>query len=296
MDGELGAFLRSRREALRPEQVGLPAGPRRRTPGLRRAEVATLAQVSVEYLTRLEQGRDSRPSPEILAALADALRLDHADRRHLQQLASVEHHRQLCAGRRPSVSRTVRPQVRGLLDALRDRPAYLLNRVSDVLAWNDAFERLTRPLGLLDGDRPNLLWFVFADERAREHFPDWAELADQQVAELHRLRQGDPATDAFAERLGRTVGTPFTSRWQRRPVATRSSAVRRLRHPQVGPLSLAYETLELADDQQRLVVHLPADPATAAALTRLLAPHPRALLTGIPLVDHDVVAVPRRGG
>ncbi|WP_255610005.1 helix-turn-helix transcriptional regulator [Micromonospora sp. PLK6-60] len=277
MDGELGAFLRSRREAVRPEQVGLPAGPRRRTPGLRRAELATLAQVSVEYLTRLEQGRDSRPSPEILAALADALGLDADDREHLRQLASANHSSQLCSGRRPSASLTVRPQVRALLDSLRDRPAYLLNRLGDVLAWNEPFDRLARTLGLFDGDRPNLVWFVFTDERAREHFPDWAELADQQVAELHRLRQGDAATDAFAERLGRTVGTAFTSRWRRRPVATRSSGVRRLRHPEVGPLRLAYETLALADDQQRLVVQSPADAATADALDRLLGRHPGAL-------------------
>ncbi|PZG00431.1 transcriptional regulator [Micromonospora endophytica] len=277
MDGELGAFLRSRREALRPEQVGLPAGPRRRTPGLRRAEVATLAQVSVEYLTRLEQGRDNRPSPEILAALARALRLAEADRRHLQQLASVDHRRQLCTGRRPAVSRTVRPEVRGLLDAVRDRPVYLLNRIGDVLAWNDPFDRLARPLGLLDGDRPNLLWFVFTDERARAHFADWAELADEQVAELHRLRQGDPATDAFADRLGRTVGSVFTSRWGRRPVAAQASGVRWLRHPEVGPLRLAYETLELADDQQRLVVHLPTDADSAAALDRLLGRRPGGL-------------------
>ncbi|AVT31955.1 transcriptional regulator [Plantactinospora sp. BC1] len=274
MDGELGAFLRSRREALRPEQVGLPAGIRRRAPGLRRAELATLAQVSVEYLTRLEQGRDTRPSPEILAALADALRLDEDDRQHLRQLAAVNHHRQLCAGRRPSVSRTVRPEARLLLDALRDRPAYLVNRIGELLAWNDLFDRLSRPLGLLDGDRPNLVWYVFADERAREHFPDWAELADQQVAELHRLRQGDPATDEFAERLGRTVGTPFTSRWRRRPVSASSSGVRWLRHPEVGPVRLGYETLALTDDQQRLVVQLPADAASAEALDRLLGRRP----------------------
>ncbi len=277
IDGELGAFLRSRREALRPGQVGLPEGTRRRTPGLRRAELATLAQVSVEYLTRLEQGRDTRPSPEILAALADALRLGDADRQHLQELASVDHRRQLCAGGRPAISRTVRPEVRTLLEALRDRPAYLLNRLGDVLAWNDTFDRLARPLGLLDGDHPNLVWFVFTDERAREYFPDWAELADQQVTELHGLRRGDRATDAFAERLGRTVGAPFTSRWLRRPVAVRSTGRRWLRHPEVGPLRLAYETLEVADDQQRLVVQLPADAASAEALDRLLGRRPGGL-------------------
>ncbi|MEW2472481.1 helix-turn-helix domain-containing protein [Micromonospora gifhornensis] len=227
----------------------------------------------MEYLTRLEQGRDSRPSPEILAALADALRLDDADRRHLQQLASVDHHRHLCAGERPSVSRTVRT----LLEALRDRPAYLLNRLADVLAWNEPLDRLARPLGLLDGEHPNLVWYVLADERAREHFPDWADLADQQVADLHRLREGDPATDALAERLDRTVGEPFRSRWQRRPVATHSSGVRRLRHPEVGPLRLAYETLEVAGDQQRLVVAQPADADSAAALDRLLGSRPGSL-------------------
>ncbi|WP_247673212.1 helix-turn-helix transcriptional regulator [Micromonospora sp. C51] len=277
MDGELGAFLRSRREALRPEQVGLPTNGRRRTPGLRRAELATLAQVSVEYLTRLEQGRDTRPSPGILAALAEALRLDDADRRHLQQLASVDHRRQLCAGGRPTVSRTVRPQVRTLLAALRDRPAYLINRIGDVLAWNGPFDRLARPLGLLDDERPNLVWFVLADERAPEHFPDWADLADQQVADLHRLRGGDPAANAFAERLARTVGEPFRSRWQRRPVAVQPSGVRWLRHPEVGPLRLSYETLELADDQQRLVVQQPTDADSAAALDRLLGRRPGSL-------------------
>ncbi|SCG73523.1 helix-turn-helix transcriptional regulator [Micromonospora coxensis] len=275
MDGELGAFLRSRREATPPARVGLPGGARRRTPGLRRAELATLAQVSVEYLTRLEQGRDTRPSPEILAALADALRLDDADREHLRQLASVNHNRQLCAGWRPSVSRTVRPTVRALLDAVRDTPAYVVNQLADVLAWNDPFDRLARPLGMLDGARPNLTWYVLTDERARDAFDDWAGVADHQIAELHRLRRGDPATDAFAERLARTVGAPFTDRWQRRPVAAPGAGERELRHPEVGALRLAYETLELADAaHQWLVVHLPADAATAARLDRLLDRRP----------------------
>jgi transcriptional regulator with XRE-family HTH domain len=271
MDGELGAFLRSRREALSPARAGLPTGPRRRTPGLRRAELATLAQVSVEYLTRLEQGRDTRPSPEILAALADALRLDDADRDHLRQLASVNHSRQLCPSEPPTVSRTVRPTVRAVLDALRDSPAYVLNRLGDVLAWNDPFDRLARPLGLFDGARPNLVWFVLGDERARECFADWPVLADHLVAELHKLRRGDAAVDAFAERLTRTVGAPFATRWDRRPVAAPASGVREWRHPEVGPLRLTYETVEIADsDHQRLVVQLAANAATAAALDRLL--------------------------
>ncbi|MEU8184208.1 helix-turn-helix transcriptional regulator [Micromonospora sp. NPDC049047] len=275
MDGELGAFLRSRREARRPAEVGLAEGPRRRTPGLRRAELATLAQVSVEYLTRLEQGRDTRPSPEILAALADALLLDSADRAHLRQLASAQHARQLCSGDRPTVSRTVRPTVRAVLDALRDTPAYVLNRLGDVLAWNEPFELVARPLGLLDGSRPNLVWYVLTDARAREHYPQWSALADQQVADLHLLRHGDSATDVFAERLARTVGAPFTDRWQRRPVGATRTGLLRIHHPAVGPLSLNYETVELAEaDAQRLVVHLPADAATATALDRLAGRRP----------------------
>lgn len=271
MDGELGAFLRSRREALQPEKVGLAAGPRRRTPGLRRAELATLAQVSIEYLTRLEQGRDTRPSPEILAALADALRLDDADREHLRQLASVNHSRPLCPGERPTVSRTVRPTVRALLDTVRDAPAYVVNRLGDVLAWNDPFDRLARPLGLLDGARPNLPWWVFTDERAREAFADWAGMADHQVAELHRLRQGDQATDDFADRLARTVGAPFADRWRRRPVTAAHHGVRELHHPQAGPLRLAYETLTIGDTgDQWLIAQMPADAATAVRLDELL--------------------------
>ncbi|TWJ22656.1 helix-turn-helix transcriptional regulator [Micromonospora endolithica] len=275
MDGELGAFLRSRREATPPDRVGLPAGPRRRTPGLRRAELATLAQVSVEYLTRLEQGRDTRPSPEILAALADALRLDGADREHLRQLAAAHHSRQLCPQGRGTASRTVRPSVRALLDAVRDAPAHAANRLGDLLAWNDPFDRIARPLGLLDGARPNLTWYVFTDERARDAFPDWAATADHQVAELHRQRRGDPATDAFADRLARTVGTPFTDRWRRRPVSAPAHGVRELRHPQAGPLRLAYETLSLGDDTgQWVVVQVPADPVSAGRLDHLLGRRP----------------------
>ncbi|MFC7545319.1 helix-turn-helix domain-containing protein [Plantactinospora sp. GCM10030261] len=275
MDGELGAFLRSRREALPPDRVGLVAGPRRRAPGLRRSELATLAQVSVEYLIRLEQGRDTRPSPEILGALADALLLDEADREYLQQLATVGHRRQLCPDQRPRAARTVRPTTRAVLDALRDTPAYLCNQLADLLAWNDAYDRLARPIGLLDGDRPNLLWFALTDDRARDHFPDRDLLVDQQVTELHRLRRGDPATDQFADRLARTVGAPFTDRWRRRPVAAPRTGVRTMRHPEVGPLRLAYETLDVAEAaHQRIVVHLPADAGSAAKLDLLLGRRP----------------------
>ena len=278
MDGELGAFLRSRREAVSPAEVGLPGGLRRRTPGLRRAELATLAQVSVEYLTRLEQGRDTRPSTQVLAALADALRLSDADRDHLHQLAVISHGTELCTQARPTAARTVRPTIQAVLDQLAHAPSFVINHLSDVLAWNDAFDRLARSLGILDSAQPNLLWFTLADERARDVFPDWHDVADQQIADLHELRRGDPGTDAFADRLARNVGAPFTDRWQCRPLAGPRNGVRGISHPQVGLLRLAFETLELADlDHQRLVIYLPADAATAAGLDRLAGRQPGGL-------------------
>ncbi|MBA2496722.1 MAG: helix-turn-helix domain-containing protein, partial [Acidimicrobiia bacterium] len=171
IDGELGAFLRNRREAVTPAEVGLPAGQRRRTTGLRRAEVATLAGVSVDYLIRIEQGRDTHPSAQVLAALADALRLSEDDRDHLRQLAVISNGTELCP-QAIAAARTVRPTVRALLARLEPAPAFVLNHLGDLLAWTDGYERLARPVGILDGDGPNLLWFTFTDKRARTAYPD----------------------------------------------------------------------------------------------------------------------------
>jgi transcriptional regulator with XRE-family HTH domain len=277
--GELGAFLRSRREAVDPADLGLPVGSRRRTPGLRRAEVATLAGVSVDYLIRLEQGRDSRPSTQVLAALADVLRLSDADRDHLQQLAVVSQGTELmCPGPKPAAARVVRPTVHALLELLEPAPAYVVNRLEDLLAWNGGYESLARPLGILDDPDPNLLTYTFADERSRTAYPDWDDVADEQVAALHRLRFGDPATDALATRLAEAAGAQFTDRWERRPLQGRPTGVRGVSHPDVGLLRLAFETLELPDQEhQRLVVHLPADAATSAGLDRLAGRRPGGL-------------------
>ena len=109
-------------------------------------------------------------------------------------------------------------------------------------------------------------------------FPDWDDVADQQIADLHELRRGDTDTDALADRLARTVGAPFTDRWQRRPLASPRNGVRGISHPQVGMLRLAFETLELADlDHQRLIIYLPADAATAVGLDRLSGRQPGGL-------------------
>ncbi|MFK4599609.1 helix-turn-helix domain-containing protein [Streptomyces pristinaespiralis] len=277
-DNELGLFLRTRREAVTPADVGLPAGPRRRTPGLRRSELATLAGVSVEYVTRLEQGRDRRPSPPVLSALAEALRLSPGERVHLHRLTKSADAGFSCMGG-AGPARDVRPTVRAVLERLEPAPAVLVNRLSELLAWTQGYERLAGPLGLLDGTPPNAARFVLTDDRARAAYPDWERVADGQVASL---KQGpfraDPHVAALADELTVTVGTVFTDRVERLPGLPRASGVTRMVHPQAGELRLAYETLELpADDDQRLLVHVPADAASAAGLDALTGRRPGAL-------------------
>lgn len=166
-DNELAAFLRSRREAITPAEAGLPTGPRRRAPGLRRAELATLAGISVEYLTRLEQGRDRTPSSQVLGALADALCLRVPDRDLLRRLAKESGDEKTPCPAPAPPARTVRPTVRALLDRLEPTPAVLLDRLGDIVAHTSGYERFARPLGLLDGTPPNVLRYLFTDERAR---------------------------------------------------------------------------------------------------------------------------------
>lgn len=275
MTSELGTLLRAYREALAPEEVGLPRGARRRTPGLRRSELATLAEVSVEYLTRLEQGRDKHPSPEILGALADALRLA-SDERFLLLRASKGTNA-ACSVDPPADS--VRPSVRALLDRMEPSPAVLLNRMGDVLATTSAYRRLFEPFGLFDDDHPNLLRFVLTEPRARAAFPDWEHVADRQVAALRmESLPGDPHVAELAEAMSVLAGAEFSDRFAA-PLSTRyRTGTERVRHPGAGDIRLDIETLALPDaDGQRLVVHLPADEASSEALDRLAGRRPGAL-------------------
>ncbi|MFF5262087.1 helix-turn-helix domain-containing protein [Actinomadura viridis] len=275
-DNELGIFLRGRRESITPSQVGLPTGPRRRTPGLRRAELATLAGVSVEYLTRLEQGRDRRPSAQVLGALGDALRLPVEERVHLHRLAkTAEGGLSACSMTPPA--HTVRRSVRAVLERLEPAPAVLLNRLSDVLAHTAGFERLARPLGVLDGPSPNLLRHIFTDARARDAFPDWERVADEHVAHFkHESHPGDEHFAHLADELTIAAGGAFGGRMERVVGLPPRTGLHRIEHPTAGGLLLDYEVLALAEDQ-RLVVYLPADDATSTALERLAGRRPGAL-------------------
>jgi transcriptional regulator with XRE-family HTH domain len=261
-------LLRARREQLQPADVGLPDNGRRRTPGLRREEVATLAGVSIDYLVRLEQGRDTRPSASVIAALADALRLDDEQRRQLYTLAVASQNAELCPSARP-LAREVSPTVMAILERLDPTPAFVVGPSNDVLGWNDAWERLVRPLGMLEGAVPNLARHVFLDPRARTVYPDWMAAADEQVSRLRAAtdRWGDDET--FAALMDELRAAPeFVARWSSFATTERRRGTRRIVHPDLGELRFNYEVLLLPDDvdEQRLITWLPADDVTAIAL------------------------------
>ena len=271
---ELGAFLRACRESVTPAEVGLPAGPRRRTPGLRRAELATLAGISVEYLTRLEQGRDRHPSPQVLSALADAMRLSYEQRVQLRRLSKETSGVAHCLVQAEPPVRTVRPTVRALLERFEPGPAVVVNRVGELLAHTSGFARLAGPAGLLDGDPPSLPRYLFGDPRARAVYPEWERVAAEQLAEVRfEAPRDDPYLAELVAELKTVAGPHFADRLRRSPRPPAGTGVLRMRHPGAGELRLAYETLRLPDrDGQRIVAYLPADPATKAALARLTAP------------------------
>jgi transcriptional regulator with XRE-family HTH domain len=263
-------FLRARREQLQPADVGLPDNGRRRTPGLRREEVATLAGVSIDYLVRLEQGRDSRPSPSVIAALADALRLDDDARRQLYTMAMISQSAELCPARRP-LAREVAPTVKALLEALSPTPAFVLGPSNDVLGWNGAWEQLVRPLGMLDGAAPNLARHAFLHPDARTVYPDWTAVADEQAGRLRAATGRWADDDGFTALMDELAAVPeFTERWSRFATTDKRRGTTLIAHPDLGRLRFDYEVLLLPDavDEQRLVTWLPADDATAAVLAR----------------------------
>lgn len=266
-DNALGRFLRARREATSPAAIGLPAGTRRRTPGLRRGEVADRAGISVEYLTRLERGSDRYPSGQVLGTLADALGLSPDERVHLYRLIKADSG---ATCQQSAVPLPPRPTVLALLDRLDPTPAYVVDAAGDVLASTAGFRALATPVGLLDDDRPNLVRFVFADGRAHTLFPDWPSIADERAAALRAAADlGEPAAAALAYELSITAGTTFGDRFAAAAVLPALTGVEQWAHPSAGPLRLAYESLTLSGtEEHRLVAYLPADDATAEALNR----------------------------
>jgi len=250
-------FLRRRREALRPAELGLADGPRRRTSGLRREEVAMLAGMSVDYVVRLEQGRSSQPSTQLLGALARALRLSDDERAHLFHLA----------GHRPppadGVARLARAGLIRMLDLLGDTPAMVLSDLGEVLAQNRASLLLTGDLTGFTGDRRYTAYRWFTDPAASAFSPpeERDHRSRQLVADLRAAvgrRSGDAEVAGFIERL-RSASADFRERWAEHEVAVRRADRKTMLHPRVGRLTMDCETLVTPDQFQQLLVLTPSD-------------------------------------
>ncbi|MFF4796932.1 helix-turn-helix transcriptional regulator [Streptomyces sp. NPDC001351] len=250
---ELADFLRRGRARLDPSDVGLTPGTRRRTPGLRREEVAQLAGMSVDYYTRLEQSRGPRPSRQMLTALARALRLTDDERDHLFHLAGEEPPRHGAAGAH------VRPGLLLVLDRLHDTPAVVVSDCGEVLAQNAMSRALSGDAFARPPRERNLLRLFFLDPTARELFPpeDVAEHARAHVANLRAVaasRPDDPEPAALVAEL-RSSSEEFGRLWDAHEVAVRRQSTKRFRHPVVGLLELDCEVLLNEDDHHMLVIH-----------------------------------------
>ncbi|MFE9399243.1 helix-turn-helix transcriptional regulator [Streptomyces flavidovirens] len=264
---QLADFLRRRREAIRPAEVGIADGPRRRTTGLRREEVAMLAGMSVDYVVRLEQGRSSQPSTQLLGALTRALRLSDDERDHLFHLA----------GHRPppadGVARLARAGLIRMLDLLGDTPALVLSDLGEVLAQNRAALLVTGDHTGLSGDRRYVVYRWFTDPAARALCPPEEQeyYARRLVADLRVAagrRSGDSTVAGLVDRL-QAASADFRRLWAEHEVAVRRADRKTFLHPEVGRLLMDCETLVTPDQGQQLLVLTPTDAETRERLDLL---------------------------
>jgi transcriptional regulator with XRE-family HTH domain len=261
---DISEFLASRRAKITPEQAGLPSFGKRRVPGLRREEVASLAGVSADYYRRLERGQVSGVSELVLEALARALQLDDAERAHLFDLARA-------AGPvaprrpRPAKKRRIRPVVQRLLDQIQ-APAIVSNDRSDLLAANTLGRALYAPVFDSPEQPANSARFTFLDPAAPDFYPDWDRLASELVAALRSHAGRDPYDRALQDLIGElsTRSDAFRVRWAAHDVRFHRTGSKRLNHPVVGELELSYETMTLdADDGLRMALYT-AEPGSAS--------------------------------
>lgn len=261
---ELGAFLRSRRERLRPSDVGLPSGPRRRTPGLRREEVAVLAHISTEYYVRLEQARAPRPSGEVLAAIADALRLTDAESDHLHVLAGT------APNRTRLHRRDVRPSILALLERLPSTAGIVMSAVFEVLAWNDLAAALMHDFGELTPKERNLARQAFLGPTrpgtALYGDSDAAGFRHHVVMELRAALARypeDPAVTGLVDEL-RETSPDFVRLWERHDVRAARTLTKTFLHPVVGEVTVDCDALALTDRDQHVVLYS-APPGSSGA-------------------------------
>jgi transcriptional regulator with XRE-family HTH domain len=263
---ELGSFLRNRRERLRPEQVGLPPSRRRRTPGLRREEVAQLAGVGVTWYTWLEQARRINASPQVLDAIARTLQFDSHEYAHLFTLAGF-----------PTTTIAnecdlVPAAVQTLVDQLEPYPAAVLNSRWDLLAFNRINLSFFPHLASVPVEDRNSIWLAFTDPEWRSVLVDWEETVTRMVAEYRATMAehiDDPAWQALVDRLHR-ASPEFTAVWERHDVAGMSGNAKTLRHPTAGLFRFVYTNLWLEHrPNSRIAVLTPRDDETTGKLHEL---------------------------
>jgi transcriptional regulator with XRE-family HTH domain len=276
---ELGRFLRARRTQTSPEQVGLTIGAGlRRTPGLRREELATLAGMSIDYYIRLERGKETRPSPSVLDALARALHLDELEHHHLRELAARA--ARYAPEPPPAPSRTVRPHLRLLLDSIRPNPAYVISRSMDLLAWNPGGLALYAGLDDWPATQRNLARYLFLHPAAHTLLPNWNDQIRACVSRLRAVAGTAPDAPDLTNLVGELLlkSPDFAKLWERYDVAGRKPAHKIFQHPHVGTITLAVSSMHLEGTPgQRLCVYV-AEPGTpdhdALLLLDLTAPPP----------------------
>jgi len=260
---ELGKFLKARRARLSPGDFGMPPGSRRRTPGLRREEVALLAGVGVTWYTWLEQGRQINASMQVLDAVARTLRLDRAEREHLYRLAEATPLRTEC--RRLAVPDTIRE----IVDSLEPLPASLINSRFDVLLSNGASEELFWEWHTMPCIHKNTLWCCVTEPSARSKFPEYDKQVRYMVARLRSAygrHVGDPDWEEDIRRLA-SMSREFAELWARHEVADPEPRTLTYLHPRAGSLRLAVSELDVPDlPEARVVVYTPRDDETRARM------------------------------
>ncbi|KFG72803.1 helix-turn-helix transcriptional regulator [Streptomyces mutabilis] len=266
---ELGAFLRSRRERLRPQDVGFPTGPRRRTPGLRREELAVLAHISTEYYIRLEQGRAPRPSGDVLAAIASALRLTDAESDHLHVLAGT------APNRTRLHRRDVRPSILALLERLPHTAGIVTSAVFEVLAWNSLAATLMEDFTPLGPKDRNLARRVFLGASSTGGpLYGASDAAGFRLNVVTQLRVAlarypeDPVVNGLVDEL-HDGSADFVRLWERHDIQPPPTLTKTFRHPAVGEVTVDCDTLILADHDQCLVLYS-ASPGSPSAETLAL--------------------------
>jgi hypothetical protein len=266
MDGRAAAaeFLRTRRDRITPERVGLMSGGRRRVPGLRRDEVAMVAGVSVDYYARMERGDLSGVSPEVIDSIAHALQLDEAETEHLHDLARAAGP-QSTRRRSRSTDKSVRPSLQRFIDAVTDAPVWVRDRRMDYVAANALGRALYAPICADTVNRANTARFMFLNPEARTFFPDWERDATNIVATLRSYAGQDPHDKGLTNLIGELVtrSDAFRTRWAAHNVRFHRSGIKRIHHPEVGALELVYEAMVLpANPDWFMFGFTPAEPAS----------------------------------